>query len=29
MNERYLGAREELPLSLPTVHGREPLTSWY
>ena len=29
MNERYLGAREEPPPSLPTVHGREPLTSWY
>ena len=29
MNERYLGLVKNLPPSLPTVHGREPLTSWY
>ncbi len=30
MNERYLGGLvKNLPPSLPTVHGREPLTSWY
>lgn len=30
MNERYLGGHvKSLPLSLPTVHGRELPTSWY
>lgn len=29
MNERYLGHVKSLPLSLPTVHGRELPTSWY